>query len=219
MFITTFNQPWSYCHGWFQIDTWWGNEDVLMLDRFILYYVLIVVIIAVAEIKQRLKRDSVGRSMLFRHSHDLHLKELDDPEMPADDEPTRDLEKYDELTGPKSNPDTRMLANKRRIRVIQWKLLYAGFGLFIAGFVVAYFLAVVVCQTKQRFRLPSRNKQHNEESECNIITCFHTMYKVLCRLIYPGLCIHTNVFNHYHRIKMLWQLTKLSAFLQPSSAL
>ena len=26
---------------------------------------------------------------------------------------------------------------------------------------------------------------------------------VLCRLIYPGLCINANVFNHYHRIKML----------------
>ena len=33
---------------------------------------------------------------------------------------------------------------------------------------------------------------------------------VLCRLIYPGVCIHANIFNHYHRIKMLWQLTKLS---------
>ena len=29
------------------------------------------------------------------------------------------------------------------------------------------------------------------------------IYLVLCRLIYPGLCIHANVFNHYHRIKML----------------
>ena len=42
---------------------------------------------------------------------------------------------------------------------------------------------------------------------------------VLCRLIYPGLC--TNVFNHYHRIQMLWQLCSYLCYLwlslQPSS--
>ena len=105
------------------------------------------------EIKQRLKRDTIGRSVLFHHSHDLNLKELDDPERPDDDE----------LTGPESNPDTMMLAKKRHIRAIQWKLLYAVFGVFIAGPVVAYFLAMVVCQIKQRLRLPLRNKQHNED--------------------------------------------------------
>ena len=186
---------------------------MLMLDRFLLYYVVIVVIIAVAEIKQRLKRDSIGRSMLFHHAHNMNLKELD-PEMPDDDEPTRTRPKWnrktlkkspshrsmlfrlpfshspkednepqkhhDEMTGPKSNPDTMTLANKRltSTRAIQWKLLYAGFGVFIAGPVIAYLLAVVVYQIKQRFRLPLRNKQNNEEGECNIITCFHTMYKV-----------------------------------------
>ena len=28
-------------------------------------------------------------------------------------------------------------------------------------------------------------------------------FVILRRLIYPGLCIHANVFKHYHRIKML----------------
>ena len=117
---------------------------------------MVIVVIVFAEIKQRLKRDSIGRSV------------LDDPEMPGDDE----------LTGPKSNPDPMIVDNKRHTRAIQRKLLYAGFGVLITGPVIAYFLAVVVCQIKQRFRLPLRNKQHDEEGECNIITCFHTKYKV-----------------------------------------
>ena len=39
----------------------------------------------------------------------------------------------------------------------------------------------------------------------------------LCRLIYPGLCIQTNVFNHYHRIQRLWYLQNFRLSLQLSS--